>query len=104
MSELAQWLDRHGFDKLTNIMVENDVDLDENGDGIKDARTSDICEAARLSGVTIYTIGFETDADGDRALKDCASSAAHFFNAQGTQISDVFAAIAADIGRLKLTH
>ena len=54
--------------------------------------------------MTVYTIGFETSTAGSAALADCASSPSHFFNAAGTQISEVFAAIASDITQLKLTY
>lgn len=87
---------------FTHIDDQNDFDLD--GVGVKDAKARDLCTSAKAEGVTIYAIGFETDAAGDEALKLCATSIAHFFNAQGTQISDVFASIAADITQLKLTH
>jgi hypothetical protein len=70
----------------------------------KNNRTQSICTAAKTAGVTVYTIGFETDATGDATLSACATSPSHFFHASGTQISDVFAAIASDISKLKLTH
>ena len=66
--------------------------------------TSAVCGAAKDKGVTVYTIGFETDSDGDATLRNCASSAGHFFHAKGTQISSVFAVIASDISQLKLTN
>lgn len=81
-----------------------DTVMTEYGSGGKNTNTSNICSTVRNRGVVVYAIGFETDAAGDAALKDCASSASHFFNASGTQISDVFASIAADITQLRLTY
>jgi hypothetical protein len=70
----------------------------------KNDRTKSICDAAKVAGVTVYTIGFETDATGDATLSDCASKPSNFFHAEGAQIADVFAAIASDISKLRLTH
>lgn len=61
------------------------------------------CTTAADNGVVVYTIGFEMNESAKDALRDCASSVSHFYDAQGTEISDVFQAIAASILRLKLT-
>jgi len=84
--------------------LDNTVDKTSNGTGVKDDRTSRVCGAAKKNGVTVYTIGFETDTAGDAALRDCATASSYFFHAEGTQISDVFSVIAADISQLKLTN
>ena len=64
----------------------------------------DSCAAAANSGVTVYTIGFEMNASSVETLRDCASSVSHFYDANGTQISEVFSAIATSILKLKLTN
>jgi uncharacterized protein YegL/Tfp pilus assembly protein PilX len=70
----------------------------------KDDRTEDMCKAAKSKGVTIFAIGFEAPTLGTRLLKKCASSDAHYYDAAGTQISDVFTSIASSINKLRLTH
>lgn len=62
------------------------------------------CAAAATEGVTVYTIGFEMSASSVETLRDCASSVSHFYDANGTQISEVFGAIATSILKLKLTN
>ncbi len=69
-----------------------------------DARLSDLCEAARNQGIVIYTVAFEAPSGGQSALQDCASSPSHYFDVDGTDISDAFKAIASDIRALKLTQ
>ncbi|WP_158454117.1 TadE/TadG family type IV pilus assembly protein [Octadecabacter temperatus] len=68
------------------------------------ARLSDICEAARDEGIVIYTVAFEAPSNGQTALRDCASTPSHYFDVQGSDISDAFAAIATNIRNLKLTQ
>ena len=70
----------------------------------KDARLQSICSTARHEGVVIYAIGFEATANGNTQLRNCASSPAHFYPATGTNITDVFQAIAASITQLRLTQ
>ncbi len=69
----------------------------------KDERTRDICTAAKANGVLIYAIGFEAPTASQNLLRACATTASHYFNVEGTQISQAFSAIAADINRLRLT-
>ncbi|MEM6374259.1 MAG: Tad domain-containing protein [Pseudomonadota bacterium] len=70
----------------------------------KNTRTSQICQAAKDQGVTVYTIGMDTYGQGDATLSDCATSTAFFFDVDGLEIGEAFAAIARDINRLRLTH
>jgi len=72
--------------------------------GEADDRLSAICEAARDEGIIVYTIAFEAPSRGRAALRDCASSPSHYFDVNGTDISDAFSAIASDIRALKLTQ
>jgi Flp pilus assembly protein TadG len=69
----------------------------------KDRRTQDICRAARDRGIVVFTIGFEAGDHGDATLRDCASSAAHFFDVEGLQIEEAFRAISSTINRLRLS-
>ncbi len=62
------------------------------------------CSAAANAGIVVYTIGFETSASTSEKLEDCASTPSHYYDAEGIEISSVFAAIAASIQKLKLTQ
>lgn len=74
------------------------------GSSTKNSRTADICDAAKDEGVIVFTIGFEAPSDGQAILKDCASSDSHYFDVDGLEISDAFAAIASSIRQLRLTQ
>jgi len=70
----------------------------------KDARLQAICDAAKAEGITIYTIGFEAPSAGRTALRNCASSPSHYFDANGLNLSDAFSAIAREIAKLRLIN
>ncbi|MEX1233419.1 MAG: TadE/TadG family type IV pilus assembly protein [Roseovarius sp.] len=72
----------------------------------KDAQMQDICTATKNRGVVVYTIGFEVPQNGtaERELKKCASSEAHYFRAQGINITDAFSSIASNVVNLRLTQ
>jgi hypothetical protein len=70
----------------------------------KDNRMDDICDAAKSSGIIIFTIGFEAPSHGEAVLENCASSQGHFFDVDGIEISDAFEAIATSISKLRLTQ
>ena len=70
----------------------------------KNNRTKDICDAAKASGAIVYTIGFEAPYSGRQVLMNCASSDAHFFDVNGTEIADAFSSIATSIRKLRLTQ
>ncbi|WP_205123523.1 Tad domain-containing protein [Marimonas lutisalis] len=70
----------------------------------KDIRLQNICRAAKDNGVMVYSIGFEATVNGNDQLRACASSPSHFFDANGTNITDTFQAIAVSIAQLRLTQ
>jgi Flp pilus assembly protein TadG len=70
----------------------------------KNTRTKAICDAAKDAGIVVFTIGFEAPSGGQAVLKDCASSASHYFDVNGLEIADAFAAIASSIRQLRLTQ
>lgn len=70
----------------------------------KNTRTQAICNAAKDNDVIVYTIGFEAPSAGEEVLEACASSPSHFFDVEGLEISDAFAAIASSIRKLRLTQ
>jgi Flp pilus assembly protein TadG len=74
------------------------------GSSTKNSRTKDICDAAKAAGTIVYTIGFEAPYSGQVVLADCASSAAHYFDVDGLEITEAFASIASSIRKLRLTQ
>lgn len=72
------------------------------GGSTKDARTQSICDAAKANDIVVFTIGFEAPSNGVAVLQNCASSISHYFDVDGLEIADAFAAIAASIRQLRL--
>lgn len=62
------------------------------------------CDAAKANGVVVWSIGFETGSHGSSVMRNCASSPAHFFEVEGTEIVDAFQSIARQINQLRLTQ
>ena len=62
------------------------------------------CTLAKTSGVIVYGIAFEAPANGQQQISTCATSPAHYFNAQGLGIQSAFRAIASNLTQLKLTQ
>lgn len=65
------------------------------------------CDLAKTQSprpVIVYTIAFEAPGVPEQQMRDCASSPAHFYAADGGNIGDVFEAIARQISTLRLTH
>ncbi|QEW21552.1 putative Flp pilus assembly protein [Marinibacterium anthonyi] len=77
---------------------------DSIGTSTKNTRVSRICDAVKAENVIVFTIGFEAPSGGQAVLKDCASSPAHYFDVDGLEIADAFAAIASSIRQLRLTQ
>lgn len=74
------------------------------GTSTKNSRTSSICDAVKDQDVIVFSIGFEAPESGQAVLADCASSASHYFDVDGLEISDAFSAIASSIRQLRLTQ
>ena len=74
------------------------------GTSTKDDRLQDICTAAKDAGITIFTVGFETSNRSNDVMEACASSPAHHFDVDGTDLTDAFAAIAREISKLRLVN
>ncbi len=67
-------------------------------------RLSRICSAAKDAGIVVFAIAFEAPEDGQEALQDCASSASHYFDVEGVEITETFHAIARQINSLRLVQ
>lgn len=74
------------------------------GSSTKNTRLQAICDAAKAENITIYTVGFEVTSSSATVMRNCASSPAHFFNVNGLDLTDAFAAIARDITKLRLVN
>lgn len=62
--------------------------------------TEEACQIAKDGGITVYTVTFGTGLSGQikNMMKDCASTADHYFHADdGTKLSKAFNAIAAEL-------
>lgn len=62
------------------------------------------CDLAKANGVTVYTIAYEAPSNARREMRNCASSINHYFDVEGRDITEAFAAIAGQINQLRLTQ
>ncbi len=65
------------------------------------------CDLARANGVTVFAIAFRAPSAAQNEMRNCATSAATYFNVTTTNqgdLDEVFAAIARTINRLRLTQ
>ncbi len=69
-----------------------------------DAQLQQICTLAKNNRVIVYGIAFEAEVEGQTQIAGCASSPAHYFNAQGLEIATAFRTIASNLSQLKLTQ
>lgn len=69
-----------------------------------DAQLQQSCSLAKANDVIVYGIAFEAPPVGQTQISKCSTSASHYFNAQGLEISTAFRAIANNITQLKLTQ
>jgi len=74
------------------------------GNTAKNARLQTMCDAAKANNIAIFTIGFEVTSDSATVMRNCASSPAHYFDANGLNLTDAFAAIARQISKLRLVN
>lgn len=75
------------------------------GYGSIDDRLEVICDAAKNNNrITVFAIGFEAPSGGQDAMRNCATTLGHYFDVEGTEISDAFRAIAGQITMLRLTE
>jgi len=72
----------------------------------KNTLMQSVCSATKTEGVVVYTIGFEVPVNGtaENELRKCASSPAHYYRAEGTNIKNAFSAIAGNVKQLRLTQ
>ena len=69
-----------------------------------DAQLQTTCTQAKENGVIVYGIAFEAPLNGQTQISRCASSAQHYFAANGAEIGTAFDTIASNLTMLKLTQ
>jgi hypothetical protein len=60
------------------------------------------CAQARTNGIVVFGIAFEAPANGKTQIYNCSSSSSHYYEANGSEIGDVFDSIAGQINSLRL--
>jgi hypothetical protein len=68
----------------------------------KNVRMEEICDAARDAGIIVFTIGFEAPSTGQESMEECATTTSHYYDANVSNLEEVFGKIAANIHKLKL--
>jgi hypothetical protein len=66
------------------------------------ARFYAACNTAKQNGVIIFTIAFNTNANGRQEMQTCASSSAHYYDVRGSDLDAAFQSIAGAINQLRL--
>ncbi|MFW2543307.1 pilus assembly protein TadG-related protein [Primorskyibacter sp. 2E107] len=67
-----------------------------------DAYLSTVCSAAKEQGVVVYAIGVEAPQRGRNAMRDCATSPAHYYDVNGSDLNETFSTIARTLQTLRL--
>ena len=62
------------------------------------------CNLAKQNGVIVYTIAFDAPSGASNEMRNCASSANHFFRVDNGGLDNAFTAIASQINELRLTQ
>ena len=73
-------------------------------DAQKDGLLQNICNAAKDQGITVFTIAMGAEENGEDQMRQCASSANHYFETEGDTIVPIFKSIARQIRALRLTQ
>jgi len=60
------------------------------------------CNAARNNNIIVFTISFDAGSGGETEMRNCASSAAHYYDVRGSELDAAFQSIAGAINQLRL--
>ena len=112
LDDAANYLWKHGHSHRSDYPTEfwnryNNVMNRHDRNTQIDDRMKDMCDTVKNAvgnETQIFTIGFEAPSRAEAVLKDCASTAAHFYDIDGTDINVAFQSIANTINRLRLTQ
>jgi len=96
------------FENIDVALLDREVvDDDRKIYSVKSTNVSNfdsVCTKAKDEGITVYTIAFEANEAAQKQMRDCATSSAYFYKAEGIAISAVFKAIARQINNLRLVQ
>ena len=75
-----------------------------NDEAIRTIQFQSLCDRAKSSGVTVFTIGFDISntSPAFNEMQSCASTVGHFYAVDGLELDAAFSQIAGIISRLKL--
>jgi hypothetical protein len=97
--------DNTDFRKVALLMTDgmfNSYYEDENGNSVDQARA--LCDSMKAKNITIYTVGFQVPADVVPTLQYCATSPAHYYEAEdGAALRQTFKEIAKRLNGLRLS-
>lgn len=114
-SQIAHWDTMNIQEFFSNIATWNTSTVNKYRNTVQLSATGDtqmqtMCTAAKNAGIIVFGIGLyddPTDPDqinGAQQLRDCSSSAGHYFETQGEELTEIFEAIAGQITDLRLTQ
>ena len=116
-NHLGLWRDYAGGNILTQLLdsilhgimpaqYRRNISTSNNYVTYVNGRQQRLCTAIKATGIEIYTVIFrETDATTVQMMRNCASSAQHFYRADNAeQLASAFNAIGSGIGALRLTR
>ena len=94
----------YGFVKDGRVGTTSSSQSQQNS--MMNARTAETCENVKASGIKIYTITFDLTHQATLDLmRDCATSAAHYFNSpNASDLDDIFGQIAAELVELRISR
>ncbi len=97
--------DNTDFRKVALLMTDgmfNSYYESENGNSVTQARA--LCDSMKSNNITIYTVGFQVPEDVVPTLKYCATSPAHYYEAEdGAALRQTFKEIAKRLNGLRLS-
>lgn len=75
------------------------------GNGTSAAQARALCTNMKAQGVVIYSVAFMAGRSAETMLRECATSAGHYFSAaNGTALRQAFQAVGQSLSDLHLTH
>lgn len=102
------WHAYHGrytqYNQASTFYSWRDSPRDFIGTSAKNSRMVSICNAAKAKDIIVYTIALDITEANAILMKQCATSANHYFNVTGEDLRYAFTAIASSINQLRLTQ
>jgi Flp pilus assembly protein TadG len=92
--------------KVAILMTDGQFNIAFDGaQGNSEAQALTACENMRDAGITIYAVALQAPQSSQDILRDCASSAEHFFTASTPEALDtVYGAIASNLSALRIAN